>query len=231
MALVDRAMQIDSRTTIEGISVTTIRGLFRRAGLDGVITAVFACRTLRVAEPKAKSLLQALARAGFLTPESDGRWRLTKDGIRLRGASAAKPLRRQTAERLLDELLERIRTLNDDPRFLARVEKAIVFGSYLSGADRLGDVDVAIHLVPRESDHEKHREANDRRAAEESDKGRQFRSFLDQAFWWQQEAILFLRNRRRGLSLQHYTAIRDVVEASPHTLIFPTGQDTTAQSR
>jgi hypothetical protein len=122
------------------------------------MTADFACRTLRVDEPKAESLLRALARAGFLTQESDGHWRLTKDGIRLRGASAAKPLLRQTAERLLDELLERIRTLNDDPRFLARVEKAIVFGSYLSSADRLGDVDVAIHLVPRESDGEKHRE-------------------------------------------------------------------------
>jgi hypothetical protein len=111
--------------------------------------------------------------------------------------------------------------LNEDPRFLARVEKAIVFGSYLSGADRLGDDDVAVHLVPRSPDPMGHREANDQRVAEEEQKGRQFRSFLDQAFWWEQEAMLFLRNRRRGLSLQHYGAIREAVEASPHSLIFP----------
>ena len=37
----------------------------------------------------------------------------------------------------------------------------------------------------------------------------------------EQEAMLFLRNRRRGLSLQHCGAIREAVEASPHRLIFP----------
>jgi hypothetical protein len=116
--------------------------------------------------------------------------------------------------------------LNEDPRFLARVEKAIVFGSYLSGGDRLGDVDVAVHLVPRSADPKKHREANDRRVAEEEQKGRRFRSFLDQAFWWEQEAMLFLRNRRRGLSLQHYGSIREAVEASFHTLIFPKPEST-----
>jgi len=162
-----------------------------------------------------------LTTAGFLKREKGGRWDLTTAGIRLRGSSAAKPLLRRTAEGLLDDLLQRIAALNEDSHFLARVEKAIVFGSYMSGADRLGDVDVAVHLVPRSPDPKKHREANDRRVADEEQKGRRFRTFLEQAFWWEQEAMLFLRNRRRGLSLQHYGAIREAVDASPHSLIFP----------
>jgi hypothetical protein len=116
---------------------------------------------------------------------------------------------RTAAERLLDEFLQRIAALNEDSRFLARVERAIVFGSYLSGGDQLGDVDVAVHLVPRSSDLKKHREANYRRVAEEEQKGRRFRSFLYQAFLWEQETMLFLRNRHRGLSLQHYGSIRE----------------------
>jgi len=72
---------------------------------------------------------------------------------------------RTAAERLLDEFLQRIAALNEDSRFLARVERAIVFGSYLSGGDQLGDVDVAVHLVPRSADPKKHREVNDRRVA------------------------------------------------------------------
>ena len=214
-------MQIDSRATIEGVPLTVIRTLFRRAGLDGALTAGFVRDTLRVSEPKAGALLRALMTAGFLKREKGGRWELTTAGIRLRGSSAAKPLLRRTAEGLLDDLLQRIAALNEDSHFLARVEKAIVFGSYLSGADRLGDVDVAVHLVPRSPDAKKHREANDRRVAEEEKKGRRFRTFLDQAFWWEQQAMLFLRNRRRGLSLQHYGAIREAVDASPHSLIFP----------
>jgi len=51
--------------------------------------------------------------------------------------------------------------------------------------------------------------------------GRRFRSFLDQAFWWQQEAILFLQKPLQGLGLQHYGPIKEVVEASPHAVICP----------
>ena len=101
-------------------------------------------------------------------------------------------------------MLERIELLNGDPHFLARVEKAVVFGSYLSRVDRLGDVDVAIRLIPREPDHEKHSKANSRRVAEEYRKGRRFSNNIEQVFWWNREAMLFLRNRKRGLSLHEY---------------------------
>jgi DNA-binding IclR family transcriptional regulator len=110
--------------------VTVIRTVFRRAGLEGALTAGFVRDTLHVSEPKAGALLRAFAKAGFLRREKGGRWQLTTTGIRLRGATAARPLLRQTAERLLDELLQRIAALNEDSRYLARVEKAIVFGSY-----------------------------------------------------------------------------------------------------
>src|SRR6266498_2642949 len=141
-------MHIDSRATIEGVPLTVIRTLFRRAGLEGALTAGFVRDILRLSEPEAGALLRALMKAGFLKEEKGGHWDLTTAGIRLRGSSAAKPLLRRTAEGLLDDLLQRIAALNEDSHFLARVEKAIVFGSYLSGADRLGDVDVAVHLVP-----------------------------------------------------------------------------------
>src|SRR5437764_8631193 len=126
-------MQIDSQATIEDVPVTVIRTLFRRAGLEGTLTAGFVCDTLHVSEPKAATLHWAFVTAGLLEREKNGSWHLTTAGIRLRGATPAKPLFRRTAERLLDDLLQRIAALNEDPRFLARVEKAIVFGSYLSG--------------------------------------------------------------------------------------------------
>lgn len=74
-----------------------------------------------------------------------------------------KPLRRETAERLLSELLDRITALNSDPRFLARVQKAVVFGSYNGETERIGDLDVAVQLVRREADFDRHTGANNRR--------------------------------------------------------------------
>jgi hypothetical protein len=32
--------------------------------------------------------------------------------------------------------------------------------------------------------------------------------------------MLFLRDRRRGLSLQDYAPIREIVDASPHRVVF-----------
>jgi predicted nucleotidyltransferase len=184
--------------------------------------------TLHMSEPEAATFLRSLRKAGFLKRGKDGLWDLTTEGIRLRGATAAKPLLRRTAERLLEDLRQRMTTLNEDPRFLTRVEEAIVFGSYLADKDRLGDVDVAVHLVSRLTDPLKHREANDRRVSDEEHEGRRFSSIIDRVFWWQQEAMLFLRNRRRGLSLHDYELIKEIVEGSPHARIFPNPESNSA---
>ena len=192
-------MQIRAIDEIEGVPLVSIRTLFRRAGLDGILSSEFVARNLGITRPKTARLIQALERRDFLVAVGDRTgsgertfaWQLTKEGIRLRGATAAKPLRRQTADRLLSELLDRIRTLNSSSRFLARVKTAIVFGSYLGSADRIGDLDLAIELVPRDADFDKHIAANNRRVSEQLQRGRHFSNILEQAYWWQHEACHF----------------------------------------
>jgi hypothetical protein len=221
-------MQIHASDEVEGVSLLKIRALFRQAGLDGILSTSFICRQLQLTKSKTDRLIAALQEMGLLAPirnrqgagAAEEECELTKDGIRLRAATAAKPLRRETADRLLSELLERIATLNRDERFLARVQKAVAFGSYIGDADRIGDLDVAVELVRREPNSEKHTEVNNRRVAEEFAKGRHFANILEQVFWWQREATLFLRNRKRGLSLHEYGAIREIVDASPHKTVF-----------
>jgi len=221
-------MQIHATDEVEGVPLLEIRALFRQAGLNGFLSARSIRRRLLLTKSKTDRLIAALRRMGLLEPIGDRReassaedeWQLSKEGVRLRGATAAKPLRRETADRLLSELLDRIKALNSDGRFLARVHKAVAFGSYIGNADRIGDLDVAIDLVRREPDFRKHAEANNRRVNEEFERGRRFDSILDQLFWWQREAMLFLRDRRRGLSLQDYAPIREIVDASPHRVVF-----------
>ena len=221
-------MQIHATDKVEGVPLLDIRALFRQGGLDGILSANCIGRRLHLTKSKTDRLIAALRRMGLLEPIRDSggesavvaEWQLSKDGVRLRGATAAKPLRRETADRLLSELLDRITALNSDGRFLARVHKAVAFGSYIGNADRIGDLDIAIELVRREPDFQKHMEANNRRVTEEFARGRRFDSILDQVFWWQREAMLFLRDRRRGLSLQDYAAIQKIVDASPHRVVF-----------
>ena len=221
-------MWIESSEQIEGIPLVRIRSMFRSAGLRSTLTLDFVGQQLELTKQHAQRLVTGLRTAGFIEPvrrragfPSGGRqWSLTDEGVRLRCATAAKPLHRATAECLLVKLLERIELLNADDRFLARVSRAIVFGSYLQSTERLGDVDVAIELVPRCGDVHRLRAANDERVLEEQASGRRFSNLVDQLFWWQREAMLFLRNRKRGLSLQPYGDIRKLVDASAHRLIF-----------
>src|SRR6202040_1074203 len=90
-----------------------------------------------------------MERGGYLIDRKNRTWELTSSGIQLRAANATKPLHRVTADRLLSDLLERIELVNADDHYLARVTKAVVFGSYLSTSSRLGDIDVAVQLTRR----------------------------------------------------------------------------------
>lgn len=221
-------MRIDSRDALEGIPLLDIRAAFRECGLDGLLSADFVCERFRLTSPQTERLIATLKRLKFIKPVSTrksgqvttGSWVLTKQGIRLRAAAAAKPIRRATADRLLSDLLERITELNKDDHFLGRVRKVIVFGSYIGDADPIGDIDVAVEIVRRDPDFEKHALANNRRVTEEVAAGRRFSNIIEQAFWWQREAMFFLRNRKRALSLQDYSSISDIVSASPHRVVF-----------
>ena len=196
--------------------------------MDGTISTDFIRQRFRLSKLGAERLIAALRRLRLLKPiptkppaqRATGEWLLTDQGIRLRAATAARPIRRTTADRLLSDLLARVEILNSDDRFLGGVRKAVVFGSYIGDAEYIGDIDVALEIVRREPDFGKHTAANDRRVAEEFAAGRRFSNVLEQAFWWQREAFLFLRNRKRGLSLHDYAGIKDVVAASPHRVVF-----------
>src|SRR5947208_5083131 len=79
-----------------------------------------------------------------------GPWyELTDQGTRLAQASAAAPLRRATAERKLREFMARVEQVNQSEEFAYRVNRVVLFGSYLTDAERVNDIDVAVELAPR----------------------------------------------------------------------------------
>jgi predicted nucleotidyltransferase len=117
----------------------------------------------------------------------------------------------------LAHLLERVERVNQDSHFLGKVTRVIVFGSYLhAGMDRLGDVDVAIELEPREADRRRLRQLNYRRVAEAGKRGQQFSGMLERAVWWQLEIFRFLKGRSRSISLHDYQTEKPLLEEAPH---------------
>lgn len=201
-------MRIRSADILFGLPALELRRLLRRVDAwEG-----FDVETVRDVAPMsrnaAKRLLADLSAAGYIEPAMarDRRapvWKLTIRGRALSMASAARPIRRATADRLLREFLDRVDAVNADAGLGYRVTEVAVFGSYLGSDGTLGDVDVGVRLESRLSpgvDPVAHGAARVDLAKEN---GRVFRSWFDELTWSYKEVWLRLRSRSRGLSL-HY---------------------------
>jgi hypothetical protein len=89
--------------------------------------------------------------------------------------------------------MDRVNAVNASKVYAFKVKSAVLFGSVLSSADGLGDVDVAIDLRRRISDSAKFREHCDRRRHLAEEQGRAFSTAIDWATWPEKEVVLQLK--------------------------------------
>jgi predicted nucleotidyltransferase len=118
-------------------------------------------------------------------------------GSALSIALFSAPVYRRTAEKKLSEFMNRVHQVNMDSRFLYRVRKVVVFGSFLTGAPSVGDLDLAVELGQKEPDGKKHAEMVLARANEAARNGSRFHSFVEKICFAAEEVRLFLKSRSR----------------------------------
>ena len=203
-------MRIVSDELIASYPALEVRDFLRRYRLTDF--HIEAAADALVLSPRAATVfMNKLKVLGFI--EELDKWHerrtfgLTIKGQALANASAAKPIHRKTAERLLDQFLERVKRVNDTQEYVYRVEHVVLFGSMLSDIDRLGDVDVAVQLQPKVNEDDAFQKWSmaRRRAAEA--KGRNFRGVSDWTMWPTQEIFLQLKARSSGLSLHDFREV------------------------
>ena len=203
-------MRIDKGQLIAGLAAADVRKLMRKAGQ--LISARTVTRVLGFLADNARRLLVELEREGFVV-ESDGFWTATTKGYALAAATAARPLRSETAQRLITQAIDRAKSVNRDSTLAYRVQLLVLFGSCASGKVRPNDVDIACKLVTR-FDGPKQKISEDRRR---SSKG-EFANVSEWAVWPKLEILKRLKSRSRGLSIQE---LQDwILESTPHRIIF-----------
>jgi predicted nucleotidyltransferase len=215
-------MRIVSDEPIAGYPALEVRDFLRRYRLTNFY--IEAAEDALVLSPRtANVFMNRLKGLGFI--EELDKWdgsrvfRLTIKGQALSNASAARPIHRKTAERLLAEFLERVRCVNSTHEFAYRVEHVVLFGSMLRDVDRLGDVDVAVHLQPKVDDDTALREWEmDRRRAAQAE-GRSFYGVFEWAVWPTHEIFLQLKARSTGLSLHDFCEIGKLPELQYRVLL------------
>ena len=139
-----------------------------------------------------------MAENGGHRPASKKWYKLTERGRELSRATAAKPVHRKNADEAIQGLMERVRIVNDNDRFLFRITAVVLYGSYLRGAERPADVDLAIEVERKIEDFQTFHEACWKHL---QNAGRACQRIGYELDFPHLEVFVFLKQRKRTLSL------------------------------
>lgn len=214
-------MRLTHDLNIGGYPAKQVRSLLRRLSRE-FWTVNTAAQVLNVPGRTARRFVYALRRLGYVEVvprQPPGTWRNTMAGNALANASAAAPISRAHAGRVLNAFLTRVGIVNDDKTSLYRVGKVVVFGSYISNQDRVGDIDLAIRLDRRPEFASRWPEASLASAESAESRGRRFRRFLERLAWPETEVKRYLRGGVRSLSLHDWTKEESWLQHAPHKVL------------
>lgn len=201
-------MRISSADTIAGQPALAIRELLKKTQTY-VGTLSYLAYQLQVDQKTAWEIFNNLCAEGYIEPvetpdnadENDTYWKNTLNGNSLAMATARKPITRQTAERLLNEFLQRVKEINACVDYAYYVKQVVVFGSYLSDSPNLGDIDLALWIEHRYSDMRERSHNHSQRINLALQNGRKFKTFWAEFCWPRTEVMRFLRNRSPFISI------------------------------
>lgn len=206
-------MRIAPKDTLFGHSILKVREVIRMAmkeqlsayKKDDIIK--FISNKLALSIPVSKKLFRDLISEEYLEVKNQkfrdkNFWivRETEKGRHLGVTRANPPISRAKADLLLQELLERVREVNRSKEYVYKVVKVGVFGSYLTNASVLGDLDVAVALE-RKAMGNTYMELCKKRIAIAFKKGRRFNNYIEELDWPRREVLMHLSTRKKGLSM------------------------------
>jgi DNA-binding Lrp family transcriptional regulator len=197
-------MRIRPDDVIAGFPAKQIRKLLRQSTLS--LSVDEATKILGLSEKSALKLLNDLEKQGFVeknafAPDPNKNWKNTVKGGALSNALFSAPVSRRAAEQKLTEFMDRVMEVNEARRFLYRVRKVVIFGSFLTESSTVGDLDIAIELIPKEPDATKHSELVLAHGNAAALNGRHFRNFVQVIDFAAQEVRSFLKAGSRIIQL------------------------------
>lgn len=213
-------MQIDPKGTVAGWPALLVRRALRqlRMRLQWGLGELESAASVEAGEGRA--LIKALLAEGLIEAAGRNAWRVSQAGQTLSSATAAKRVTRATAQKALRQFLDRVEQVNNDPYFLGKVTKVVLFGSILKPeVERLSDVDLAVELAPKEDDFDRARAGNYQRVEELALQGHRFRNFLDREGCWYWEVFGFLKGQSRVIALADYSVEKTFVLTVPHRFL------------
>lgn len=203
-------VQIKRSQTIAGVSLVNIREFFSnvRKYHREDFSAAELTEEMALDADASKTLLQELKHHGFIERISEkhkAEWTITVKGISLSRASAAGKVRRSTADKALSDVLARINEINSRPDVLDDIAAVVVFGSFLTDSETIGDLDLAVKLRDR---YPRDGQWSNRVLAYAANSGRSFSNLTEKLAWHQSEIYQLIKARKRTISVQPWDVFR-----------------------
>ena len=168
-------MRIDPKGTVAGWPALLVRQTLRqlRTRLQWGLGELESAASVQAGEGRA--LIKALLAEGLIEAAGRNAWKVTQAGQTLSSATAAQRVTRATAQKALQQFLGRVEQVNNDPYFLGKVTRVVLFGSMLKPeVERLSDVDLAVEVASKEADFDRARVKNYERVEELAMQGTSF---------------------------------------------------------
>jgi len=222
-------MRIDAKGTIGQYPALLVRTTLRhlRSRLSWGLAELETAAGLTPGDGRA--LVKALRSEGLIEAARRGTWEVSQAGRTFSSATAAKRITRATAEKALRQFLGRVERVNNDPYFLGKVTRVVLFGSMLKPeVERLSDVDVAVEVAAKEADLDRARVKNYERVEELAAQGHRFRNFMEQEGCWYWEVFGYLKGRSRVIALADYALEKRLVLRVPHRVLFRSVESTSS---
>lgn len=217
-------MYLDPKSTIAGMPALSIRQLLNK---HDIISLSLIVERFNISERIAGIVLTGLLDEGYVelnecySKHGEVCYHPTLKGCSLALASAAKPVTRKTAEKKIEEFLQRVEEVNKNEYYLYRVDKVVVFGSYLSDQERINDIDVVAVLKRKGDDLDKFRAETMKRANDAEANGRKFSGANSKRYYTYEEVNLFLKSRSRTISL--HSRLDYILKLVDWKTIYPVG--------
>jgi hypothetical protein len=213
-------MKVDKDRTIGGVPLIKVRDLLRYMGAGRGGSGCIMTRK-EITDRVGLDVADELVRQGLLAirpkaREVGPRYELTTAAVRLTRTTMLKRISRAKADFYVGELLQRADDINANPDLLYRVKRITAFGSYITDAADLGDIDIAVELECKIPAGQQRWKVNLARAEAS---GRKNLSWNNMISFGEREVDLLLKGRNPYISMTYYDNLQRL--NTPTKVIYP----------
>ena len=220
-------MKLNSKDIIAGFPILKIRNLIRN---NDYLSEDIVSYKLKVNIEEAVKVLNELLKLGFIERNIDetnsDTYPVTLQGNSLGNAKAIPSISRAKADALFDSFMQRVKEVNKNPQYLYKISRVDLFGSYITNAETVNDIDIGYKLEKKGRDRDKWRVKDRQQVRKAIHSGVNFNSFMDDLFYTRRIVQKYLKSRSPYISLHDLDedGIFEIIETMQ---VFPSTRNST----